>query len=75
MVGYGVSIFLITIGAILKFAIKATNLPGVDLEAMGVILMVVGGATFLLQLVTELRRGKEGAGDREHSFGEGPPSV
>lgn len=72
MVGYGVSIFLITIGAILKFAIKAPNLQGVDLEAMGVILMVVGGATFLLQLVTELRRGKD-AGDREHSFGEGPP--
>lgn len=73
MVGYGVSIFLITIGAILKFAIKAPDLQGVDLEAMGVILMVVGGATFLLQLATELRRGKESSSAREHSFDRDGP--
>jgi uncharacterized protein DUF6458 len=50
MVGFGVSIFLITLGAIFKFAIKA-HLSGVDLPALGVILMIVGGASFLLQIV------------------------
>lgn len=50
MVGFGVSIFLITLGAIFKWAIKA-HLSGVDLPALGVILMVVGAASFLLQLV------------------------
>jgi hypothetical protein len=50
MVGFGVSIFLITLGAIFKWAIKA-HLSGIDLPALGVILMVVGAASFLLQLV------------------------
>jgi hypothetical protein len=50
MVGFGVSIFLITLGAIFKWAIKA-HLSGVDLPALGVILMVVGAASFLLQIV------------------------
>jgi hypothetical protein len=50
MVGFGVSIFLITLGAIFKWAIKA-HLSGVDLPALGVILMVVGAASSLLQLV------------------------
>lgn len=48
--GFGVSIFLITIGAIFKWAIKA-HINGLDLPALGVILMVVGGASFLLQIV------------------------
>ncbi|GAA4484321.1 hypothetical protein GCM10023191_007320 [Actinoallomurus oryzae] len=50
MVGFGVSIFLITLGAIFKWAIKA-HLSGIDLPALGVILMVVGAASFLLQIV------------------------
>ena len=53
--GFGVSIFLITLGAIFKFAIKA-HLSGVDLPALGVILMIVGAASFLLQLVMVNRR-------------------
>ncbi len=48
--GFGVSIFLITLGAIFKWAIKA-HISGVDLPALGVILMVVGAASFLLQLI------------------------
>ena len=48
--GFGVSIFLITLGAIFKWAIKA-HLSGIDLPALGVILMVVGAASFLLQIV------------------------
>ncbi|MFB9832188.1 DUF6458 family protein [Actinoallomurus acaciae] len=50
MVGFGVSIFLITLGAIFKWAIKA-HLSGIDLPALGVILMVVGAASFLLQII------------------------
>jgi hypothetical protein len=57
MVGFGVSIFLITLGAIFKWAIKA-HLSGIDLPALGVILMVVGGASFLLQLVLSNRAPK-----------------
>lgn len=57
MVGFGVSIFLITLGAIFKWAIKA-HLSGVDLPALGVILMVVGAASFLLQIVLGNRQPK-----------------
>lgn len=53
--GFGVSIFLITIGAIFKWAIKA-HLSGLDLPALGVILMVVGAASFLLSLVLTNRQ-------------------
>jgi hypothetical protein len=49
-VGFGVSIFLITLGAIFKWAIKA-HINGIDLPALGVILMVVGAASLVLQIV------------------------
>lgn len=39
--GIGVSIFLLAIGAILTFALDA-ELSGIDLDTVGVILMVVG---------------------------------
>jgi hypothetical protein len=61
MVGFGVSIFLITLGAIFKWAIKA-HLSGIDLPALGVILMVVGAASFLLQLVLSNRQPKPRSG-------------
>lgn len=50
--GFGVSIFLITLGAILRFAVS-TDLIGkaVNIHTVGVILMIVGGASFLLQLL------------------------
>jgi hypothetical protein len=48
--GIGVSIFLIAVGAILAFAVNvATN--GIDLNMVGVILMVVGGIGLLLSLI------------------------
>jgi hypothetical protein len=37
----GLSLFVIAVGAILKFAVK-TTLAGVDISTVGVILMVVG---------------------------------
>ena len=47
--GIGVSIFLVAVGAILRFAIDVTT-EGVDIHMIGVILMVVGfvGALFSL---------------------------
>ncbi|MGH2959213.1 MAG: DUF6458 family protein, partial [Solirubrobacterales bacterium] len=38
----GGSIFLIAVGAILKFAVTAT-VAGIDIQVVGVILMVAGG--------------------------------
>jgi hypothetical protein len=38
-----VSIFLIAVGAILAFAVQFAT-PGIDLNVVGVILMLVGGA-------------------------------
>ena len=47
--GIGVSLFLLAAGAILTFAVDATT-EGVDLDAIGVFLMVVGGLGLLLFL-------------------------
>jgi hypothetical protein len=49
-VGIGVSIFLIAVGAILDFAVDV-NSNGVDLHAVGVILMVVGAIGLLCSLL------------------------
>jgi len=48
--GIGTSIFLIAVGAILKFAVTAT-VSGVELATVGVILMVVGILGLVISLV------------------------
>jgi Domain of unknown function (DUF6458) len=45
----GASIFLIAVGAILKFAVTET-LAGIDTQVVGVILMVAGGIGLILGL-------------------------
>lgn len=50
MPALGISIFLIAVGAILTFAVEAT-VEGIDIAAVGVILMVVGGLGILLSLL------------------------
>jgi hypothetical protein len=45
----GTSLFLIAVGAILKFAVTK-HVEGVDIHAVGVILMVVGGLGLALAL-------------------------
>ncbi|MDX6729456.1 MAG: hypothetical protein QOK49_4261 [Baekduia sp.] len=52
----GTSLFLIAAGAILKFAVTA-HVQGVDVHAVGVILMVVGGLGLILGLFL-LTRGR-----------------
>jgi len=49
-VGIGTSIFLIAVGAILKYDVTA-DVSGVDLDVVGVILMVVGIVGLLLSLL------------------------
>jgi hypothetical protein len=48
--GIGTSIFLIAVGAILKWAVTA-SVAGVKLEVVGVILMVVGALGLVLSLI------------------------
>lgn len=45
----GASIFLIAVGAILKFAVTAT-VADIDIDVVGVILMVAGGLGLLVGL-------------------------
>ncbi len=46
----GVSIFLLAIGAILAFAVNVDT-EGIDLNTVGVILMIAGGIGLLLSLL------------------------
>ena len=48
--GIGVSLILIAIGAILTWAVNAT-VSGVDVNAVGVILMIVGAVGFIISLL------------------------
>jgi hypothetical protein len=55
----GTSLFLIAVGAILKFAVTL-NVAGVDLHTIGVILMVVGGVGLLIGLWLAVRNSLRG---------------
>lgn len=48
--GIGVSVFLIAVGAILSFAIDVTT-EGVNLDTVGVILMIVGAIGLLMSML------------------------
>jgi hypothetical protein len=48
--GISVSLILIAVGAILTWAVNATA-SGIDLDVVGVILMVVGAAGLLLSMI------------------------
>ena len=56
--GIGTSIFLIALGAILKFAVT-TSVSGIELATVGVILMVVGVIGLLLSLLMMNRVGRD----------------
>ena len=55
--GIGTSIFLIALGAILKFAVT-TSVSGIELATVGVILMVVGIIGLLISLMYLSRAGR-----------------
>jgi hypothetical protein len=52
-----ISLFVIALGAILKFAIR-THLAGIDIGTVGVILMIAGGAGLLIALGLVLAGGE-----------------
>jgi hypothetical protein len=67
-VGIGTSIFLIAIGAILRYAVTG-SVEGVNLDVVGLILMIVGVAglvlTFLWMTIwADRRRGDAGVAAR-----------
>ncbi len=62
--GIGVSLLLIAVGAILTWAVSA-EVSGIDINTVGVILMVVGAAGGLISLVFWSSWGGFGGHDRE----------
>jgi hypothetical protein len=50
----GTSLFLIAVGAILRFAVTA-HLAGIDLQTVGVILMIVGVVGLVIGLYLIIR--------------------
>lgn len=48
--GLGTSLFLIAAGAVLRFAVT-TQTNGIDLQTVGVILMIVGALGVILSMV------------------------
>lgn len=70
--GYGVSIFLLAVGAILYWAVDA-SVQGINLDVVGVILMVVGALGLLFSLlfwssITDRRRGGTMVIEREREI-------
>jgi Flp pilus assembly protein protease CpaA len=63
----GASLFLIAVGAILNFAVTA-DVAGVDLQTVGLILMITGGVGLVLGFVVAAT-GRRGAPPP----GPGPP--
>jgi len=56
----GASLFLLAVGAILRFAVTA-DLAGIDLQVVGTILMVVGVLGFAISLWMYLSARNRGA--------------
>jgi hypothetical protein len=52
----GASLFLIAVGAILKFAVHGHHIQGVNLNVVGVILMIIGGVGLLFELIMATTR-------------------
>jgi len=63
--GIGISLFFLAAGAILKYAINVSNPSGVNLNTIGVILMVVGAVGVVVSTLFWSRLGWGGAGRRE----------
>ncbi len=63
--GIGTSIFLIAVGAILKFAVDA-DISGLEISTVGVILMVVGvvGLVISIFLMSQASRRGEAVAER-----------
>lgn len=70
--GIGGSIFLIAIGAVLIFALES-DISGLDIDALGVILMLAGGlGLFMTLVIWGPSRLRAGAIVEEHRVYEEP---
>lgn len=49
----GTAIFLIALGAILYYAVNRKNVEGVEIDTIGVILMIVGVLGLIISLIFE----------------------
>jgi hypothetical protein len=76
LVGVGVSLLLIAVGAILIWAVEAT-VAGIDIVTVGWILLIVGAIGFLLSLVFWSTWGGPGyfGARRRTMVDEGPPPA
>jgi hypothetical protein len=70
--GLGASLFLIAGGAILIWGVNA-EVGGIDIDAIGVILMVVGIIGAVLSMIFWSSWGGFGGGRRRGYVEEGPP--
>ena len=70
--GIGTSIFLIAVGAILAFAVNV-HTSGVDLQTIGVILMLVGVAGVILSAIFWSSWGGFGGYRRTTVYDDGAP--
>lgn len=59
--GIGVSVFLLALGAILTFAVKA-SVSGIDISVIGVILMVAGAIGLAMTMLVFGRRDRVAGG-------------
>ncbi|MEV0385957.1 hypothetical protein [Nonomuraea sp. NPDC050643] len=75
VMGVGVSIFFLTLGAILKFAIDPDVFgESVRMDVIGVIFMIVGGVGVVLSIVLAPRRGQTSDGRLMHRENN-PPDL
>ncbi|MEV0201825.1 DUF6458 family protein [Nonomuraea sp. NPDC050691] len=73
--GVGVSIFILTLGAILKFAIEPDVFgDAVHMDVIGLIFMIVGGIGIVLSVVLAPRRGRT-SDDRLMHRENNPPEI
>jgi hypothetical protein len=73
-VGIGVSILLVAVGAILIWGVTG-EVAGIDIDAIGVILLIVGGIGLLLSMIFWSSWGGPGywTSRRRTYVDEGPP--
>lgn len=63
MPALGISLILLAVGAVLAFAVTAT-VEGISIEAVGVILMIIGGIGVLISMLFMLSFSPFGSHDR-----------
>jgi Domain of unknown function (DUF6458) len=72
--GLGTSIFLIAVGAILRYAVTA-SVSGVDLAVVGLILMIVGAVGLLISLFYMLAWSSRRGVARDRVIEREPPAY